>query len=285
ITTLNIGNNVRTIPNSAFRDCSNLTSTTIPNSVTSVGDNAFYGCTRLNRVLFSSNVQTIGTQAFAECTGMRTIVFDPETPPSIESNSFDRVLRDVNVTVPCASLQAYRTAEYYDYFTNISCVNADSTASTNDTTASRIDTVYVTVHDTAYITIHDTVRITDTVYDHSTSPTQHDTVTIVNTLYDTILQTITVHDTIVSIKYDTVCPEVTDIGGVALSEVVIGVNGRQIHVEGADGLPVALYDTQGRRREMKKADMGRALQFSAPAAGVYMVRVANYPAQRVVILR
>ncbi len=41
---INIGDNVQTIPNSAFRNCSGLTSVTIGNSVTSIGEYTFSGC-------------------------------------------------------------------------------------------------------------------------------------------------------------------------------------------------------------------------------------------------
>ena len=47
LTTINIGDNVSTIPSYAFYNCRNLTSITIPDSVTSIGDSAFSGCSGL----------------------------------------------------------------------------------------------------------------------------------------------------------------------------------------------------------------------------------------------
>lgn len=44
------GKKVSSIGNSAFWDCSGLTSITIPNSVTSIGDVAFYGCEGLTAI-------------------------------------------------------------------------------------------------------------------------------------------------------------------------------------------------------------------------------------------
>lgn len=41
---ISISNSVTSIGNSAFYDCSGLTSATIPNSVTSIGSYAFSGC-------------------------------------------------------------------------------------------------------------------------------------------------------------------------------------------------------------------------------------------------
>jgi hypothetical protein len=45
-----IPNSVTAIGNSAFSDCTGLTSVTIPNSVTTIGNSAFYGCTGLTTI-------------------------------------------------------------------------------------------------------------------------------------------------------------------------------------------------------------------------------------------
>ena len=44
LTSVTIPNSVTSIKGSTFEDCSSLTSVTIPNSVTSIGEAAFYGC-------------------------------------------------------------------------------------------------------------------------------------------------------------------------------------------------------------------------------------------------
>ena len=55
-----IGDSVTTIGNSAFSDCSSLTSVTIPNGVTTIGDNAFENCSSLTSVTIPNSVTTIG---------------------------------------------------------------------------------------------------------------------------------------------------------------------------------------------------------------------------------
>ena len=55
---------VTSIGNSAFRDCSGLTSVTIGNSVTSIGYSAFYNCTGLTSVTIGNSVTKIGEEAF-----------------------------------------------------------------------------------------------------------------------------------------------------------------------------------------------------------------------------
>ncbi len=59
--TLNIGENVESIPNYAFYGCSNLASVTGGDAVNSVGNYAFYGCKKLIDASYSSKTQTTAT--------------------------------------------------------------------------------------------------------------------------------------------------------------------------------------------------------------------------------
>ena len=61
------------ICDSAFRDCSGLTSVTIPNSVTSIGDSAFRECTGFTSVTIPDSVANIGNSAFEGCRGLTSV--------------------------------------------------------------------------------------------------------------------------------------------------------------------------------------------------------------------
>ena len=67
------GDSVTSIGDSAFRDCTGLTSITIGDSVTSIGKGAFYRCTGLTSVTIGDGVTSIGRGAFAYCTGLTSI--------------------------------------------------------------------------------------------------------------------------------------------------------------------------------------------------------------------
>ena len=69
------------IGNSAFSECSGLTSIEIPNSVTSIGSSAFSGCSGLTSIEIPSSVTSIGGYAFWYCSGLTSI----EIPNSVTS--------------------------------------------------------------------------------------------------------------------------------------------------------------------------------------------------------
>jgi hypothetical protein len=58
-----LGDDIKGIGESAFSDCSGLTSVTIPNNVTSIGDESFYSC-NLTSVTIPEGVTSIGKYAF-----------------------------------------------------------------------------------------------------------------------------------------------------------------------------------------------------------------------------
>ena len=73
LTSVTIPNSVTSIGDAAFRDCKSLTSVTIPTSVTSIGERAFYNCTSLTSVTIPNSVTSIGDGAFASCTSLTGI--------------------------------------------------------------------------------------------------------------------------------------------------------------------------------------------------------------------
>lgn len=154
----------------------------------------------------------------------------------------------------------------------------------HDTTYINVhDTTYVNVpypvHDTTYITLTDTV--TNTVYD-TVDNFIYDTTIVVDTLWLTEYDTLWLHDTI--IVHDTVYITEEGIDGVeALNAKVYSSQG-QVVVEGAEGNQVTLYDVTVRVLATRQ-DNYTPLRFNAPASGTYLIKIGNYPARRVVVVR
>lgn len=74
-----IPNSVTSIGNSAFANCSSLTSIRIPNSVTTIGGYAFLSCTGLTNIVIPNSVTTIGDYTFNGCSSLESV----EIPNSV----------------------------------------------------------------------------------------------------------------------------------------------------------------------------------------------------------
>ena len=141
LTTLNIGNEVRNIPDFAFYNCSELTSVIIPNSVkaivpctftnckklisttignevTTIGDWAFSGCTSLTSMIIGSSPTEIGNYAFAECHNLTSITSYSINPPTIYCFTFKDISRTIPIHVPCGYEENYRNDYWWSEFTN-----------------------------------------------------------------------------------------------------------------------------------------------------------------------
>ena len=86
------------IGNSAFENCSRLTSVTIPDSVISIGWDAFSGCSGLTSVIIPSSVTSIKSGTFEGCRGLTSISI-PNSVTSISNSAFsgcDNLIEKVN---------------------------------------------------------------------------------------------------------------------------------------------------------------------------------------------
>ena len=114
ILTLNIGKHVQTIPDYAFKGCSNINNKllfpnvltsigvqsfydcnsivgdlVLPNSVTSLGEYAFYNCHDFDgSLIIGSGIQTINQYTFADCTGFTGALIIGRSVSSIGDYSF-----------------------------------------------------------------------------------------------------------------------------------------------------------------------------------------------------
>ena len=94
-----IGNRVTTIGQTAFSNCSSLTSVTIPNSVTTIGDNAFNGCSSLTSVTIPNSVTTIKEYAFSDCSFLTSVTI-PNSVTTIGGWAFSDCSSLTSVTIP-----------------------------------------------------------------------------------------------------------------------------------------------------------------------------------------
>lgn len=78
---------VTEIGDSAFYECTDLTSVTIPNSVTEIGESAFLACSGMTSITIGNSVTKIGEYAISGCTGLTSITI-PNSVTSIGECAF-----------------------------------------------------------------------------------------------------------------------------------------------------------------------------------------------------
>jgi len=88
ITSLTLDENTKVIANSAFEDCSMLSSMIIPSSITSIGNKTFYHCTSLASVTIPDSVVSIGFRAFGGCNALKSVSI-PASVTNISRHAFN----------------------------------------------------------------------------------------------------------------------------------------------------------------------------------------------------
>ncbi|MBQ5334391.1 MAG: leucine-rich repeat domain-containing protein, partial [Oscillospiraceae bacterium] len=90
---------VTSIGNSAFSNCTGLTSITIPDGVTSIGKLAFSSCTKLTSITVPDSVTCISELAFSSCTGLGSVKLG-KSVKSIDKGTFKNCTRLRSIIIP-----------------------------------------------------------------------------------------------------------------------------------------------------------------------------------------
>ncbi len=96
-----------------------LASVTIPDSVRSIGESAFYGCDNLTNVVVGVGVTNIGYQAFSGCSSLANVTLGSSVT-SIEGEAFRGCSGLLDVTIPDSVTNiGYSAFEYCENLTNV----------------------------------------------------------------------------------------------------------------------------------------------------------------------
>ena len=152
ITTVVIGDGVKSIGNHAFNDLSEkFTAVTIANSVERIGLNAFMNAEEITEITLPSSLKTIDEQGFANCgftsitipSGVTSIGYrafcycraltsltcEATTPPTLASGVFYKIrsstssISSIPLYVPSESVAAYQAADQWNAF-NVQAIPA-----------------------------------------------------------------------------------------------------------------------------------------------------------------
>ena len=94
-----IPESVTSIGDSAFENCSNLTSVTIPEGVTSIGNDAFWGCNGLTSVIIPEGVERLSYGIFKNCSKLKDVMI-PDSVVSIDAQAFYGCSSLANLEIP-----------------------------------------------------------------------------------------------------------------------------------------------------------------------------------------
>lgn len=141
------------IDDEAFRDCTNLVSVSLPVAtdigaqvfyqcenlknvslpvVTSIGDVAFGWCTSLTALTLPSTVASIGEEAFDNCASLTSVTIQATVPPTLGPNVFSNTPSSLQIKVPEASVNAYKTS-WAAYASRIIAISSGSGGTTTVT--------------------------------------------------------------------------------------------------------------------------------------------------------
>ena len=121
ITSVTIPNSVTSIDDEAFEWCRSLTSVNIGDGVKTIGNYAFSGC-NLTSVKIPSSVTIIGDNAFAWCNNLTSVTVETDTPLVISEEVFSN-RANATLYVPLFSKSAYEKADYWKDFKEIVPIN------------------------------------------------------------------------------------------------------------------------------------------------------------------
>ena len=109
LTSIEIPSSVTKIEYGAFDGCTSLTSVVIPEGVTKIGERTFEGCTSLTSIAIPSSVTAIGFRTFSYCSSLTSIVI-PEGVTEIGGGAFADCTSLTSVVIPSSVTEIGKNA-------------------------------------------------------------------------------------------------------------------------------------------------------------------------------
>ena len=92
LTILTFGDALKSVGESAFKDCDNITNLSLPDATETIADNAFYGCSSVTSINLGTGVKEVGAGSFAKCSALTAIRF-PSCQTSLGESAFEDCIK------------------------------------------------------------------------------------------------------------------------------------------------------------------------------------------------
>lgn len=108
-----------TIRDELLHGCTGLRELNIPPSVVYIGEMALAELSSVTELTLPASLTHLGPWALGDCTRINKMTSLAAVPPQACDNTFDGMNASLTLTVPCGSMEAYRTDIYWSHFQNI----------------------------------------------------------------------------------------------------------------------------------------------------------------------
>ena len=275
----------------AFGGCSSLERIDLPQSLTALDEGAFWYCTSLDSLVFPDHIRTLGRNLMDSCISL-TYVHLPDSLEYADTSllRFCTALRHVDLPqhinriegwalMQCHSLESLdvpegvttigETALYNDF--NLSKLRLPSTLRS----LGNIAMAYCQSLDTIWVAATTPPACTPSTFNYANGGA---TLVVPCGTAESYRST--------QWSYFNIVEDcgTEGIGNVEPMSVVIAIQNGAIVVEGAEGHPVSVFDINGRLLATAQGEHA-PLQFKVPVSGIYLIKVGDHPARRVVVVR
>ena len=118
--TIEIGPNVKELPDDLFNGDTFLTNLFIPDNVQKIGNSVFNGCKSLVSAKIGKGCTSIGSGVFTDCSSLLMVTSLNPTPPTIQGATFTtNTTKNGRLLVPYGSKSRYMLANYWSEFFDI----------------------------------------------------------------------------------------------------------------------------------------------------------------------
>lgn len=262
LTSVTLPETITALSKCDFFDCERLANIDIPDGVTYIGDHSFNGCSQLTSITLPAGLAYLGEYAFFACYALsyiRTLAAEVPESPDV-TYMFVCVPNDIPIYVPCGSSTAYDTT--WRYFTNY----IEEMSFTYEILSANNNQGSVQIQSESTVCDNPTLIFSAEpadgyVFDHWSDGNTENPRSIQLT-----------QDTVLTAYFATSA----GIGDVEVDGIRVYAREGHIVVDGAQGENVSVYDM-----------MGRQLNTGCQAlnAGVYMVKIGQRPARKIVVTR